>query len=235
MDRAGELDDEIRSSAGFKALMQLELLSLNFYIFDMNYKQWKEYASSLKHTENFLKLWDQNNRKESNLVLGELTRLLLNFLGSATSLVAVTRNSVPVWYKDTKIAQEYDEKKEQIKSDEEAMFIEGLRNYAQHDKLPFVTGQFTVNIQEKSVATRFILDRDILLQGDWKKEKGKDFLLRNRKEIDIEDIVDDYYKKILEFHQWIFSRIQETNSQEIQITSEKQDELRKLLKEIFAS
>ena len=183
MSLARELDDEIRKSDGYRVILQLELLSLNFYVFDTNYKQWKEYASSLKNThKNFFKLWDPNNRRESNLALSELTRLLLNFLGSATSLVAVTRNSVPIWYKDTEFADEYLAKKNQIKSDDEAMFIEGLRNYAQHDRLPFVTGQFAVNIRERNIATTFILDRDVLLQGEWKKEKGRDFLSKGVKE-----------------------------------------------------
>lgn len=235
MDKAQKLQQEIVSSAGYKAMMQLELLALNFYVFDANYKQWKNYVASLKSPHNFMQLWDHESKEETNFVLAELTRLLLNFLASATSLVAVTRNSVPVWYKGTEFAQEYEEMKDKVKSTNEAKFIEGLRNYAQHDRLPFVTSQYSIDMKEKNIEMQFILNRDVLLRGDWKKEKGKEFLSKGEKEVSIEQIVDRYYMGILGPHQWIFGRIQEINSKEIRITSAMQAKLEKLLKEIFES
>ena len=235
MDKIEKLGEKIEASIGYKAIIQLELLSLNFHIFNANYEQWKNYVESLKTPDIFMRLWDHKSRKESNLVLAELTRLLLNFLGSATSLVAVTRNSIPVWYKDTKFAREYEDRKDQVKSTNEAKFIEGLRNYSQHDRLPFITNQYSIDMNEKKIAMHFILDRDVLLRGDWKKEKGKDFLTNSEKEVDIEKIVARYHKLILEFHQWMFGRIQEINYEEIQITSAMQKELEKMLNEIFES
>lgn len=235
MSKAEELDNEIRVSIGYKAMMQLELLSSNFYIFDMNFKQWNTFISKLKQPEVTLKLWDQKNRKEFNLTINEATRLLLNFLSSATSLVAATRNSVPKWYKDSEFALEYEIKKNKIAEDEETKFIEGLKNYSQHDRLPFVTGQLNINMKENKLNPRYILDRDTLLKGgDWKK-KGRDFLLQNEEELDIEVIVSSYYRKILEFHQWIFNRIKEINSHELQELLVKQKELSILLKDIFES
>lgn len=232
MDKAQKLQEEIMLSVGYKAMMQLELLSLNFHVFDANYRQWNGYIASLNNPRIFMQLWDYKSRTESNLVLAEITRLLLNFLGSATSLVAATRNSVPIWYKGTEFAQEYQAMVDRISSTDDAKFIEGLRNYAQHDRLPFVKEGYDINMQDKSIAMHFVLDRDVLLQGEWKK-KGKEFLLRSGKEIEIRNIIDDYHSKILEFHQWIFTSIQEINSQEIQVTSKKQEELKELLKEFF--
>lgn len=234
MDKAQKLQEEIRMSVGYKAMMQLELLSLNFHVFDANYRQWNSYIASLNDPRVFMQLWDYKSRTESDLVLAEITRLLLNFLGSATSLVAATRNSVPVWYSGTEFAQEYQAMVDKISSADDAKFIEGLRNYAQHDRLPFVKEGYDINMQDKSIAMHFVLDRDVLLQGEWKK-KGKEFLLGSGKEIEIKNIIDDYYSKILELHQWIFTSIQEINSQEIHVTSKKQEELRELLKEIFES
>jgi hypothetical protein len=233
-EKIDELREKINSSAGYRAMSQLELLSLNFHVFDSNYKQWNNYIVSLNNPRVFMQLWDDDSRKESNLVIAEITRLLLNFLASATSLVAVTRNTVPVWYKDTKFAKEYEEKKDQIKSDNMAKFVEGLRNYAQHYRLPFVRAGYDINVQEKNITMHFVLDREVLLQGDW-KEKGKDFLLESGKEIEIKNVVYGYYNKILEFHQWIFSSIQEINSEEIQNTSAMQAELEKLQREISES
>lgn len=187
----------------------------------------------MKTPESFRKLWDHKSRWESNLTLAELTRLLLNFLGSATSLVTGTRNSVPLWYKDTYFVQEYEARKNKIKSTDEAKFVEGLRNYAQHDKLPFVRGQYSIDMVEKRVHMEFVLDRDVLLRGDWKKDKGRDFLSKGEKEVYIETIIDNYHKIILDFHQWIFSSVQEINQAEIRLTTVMQAELEKLLSEIY--
>ena len=232
-EKVDELREKISLSIGYKAMTQLELLSLNFHVFEQNYRQWKNYVESLKTPESFMQLWDYKSRRESNLVLAELTRLLLNFLGSATSLVAVTRNSVPIWYINTDFAQEYEERKDKVKSTDETKFIEGLRNYAQHDRLPFLSNQYSIDMKEKKIDMQFVLDRDVLLRGDWKKDKGKDFLYKGKKEVYIESIIDNYHDIILRFHQWIFGRIQEINLEEIRITSAMQDELGKLLNEIL--
>jgi len=234
LEEIDKLKEKIESSVGYRAISQLELLFLNFHVFDANYKQWNSFVKSLDDPRVFMQLWDENSRRESNLVIAEMTRLLLNFLESAASLIVVTRNSVPVWYKATEFAKKYEDKKNKIKSDKVAMFVEGLRNYAHHDRLPFVNARYDINMQEKNVTMHFVLDRDVLLQGEWKK-KGKAFLLESGKEIEIKNVIDDYYNKILEFHQRIFTSIQEINLQEIQATSKKQEELRDLLKEIYES
>ncbi|MEW6085972.1 MAG: hypothetical protein AB1607_15375 [Chloroflexota bacterium] len=232
MDRTEILVREIRASAGFRVQNELELLSDNFYAFDINYKHWKKYLSNFKNTESLLKLWDQKNRAGFMLTLNELTRLLLNFLASATSLVSVTRNSVPIWYQHTDFAKEYEVKKEKLAKDDECRFIEDLRNYSQHHRLPFARGKMQLRTNE--LTGQFVLNRNMLNSWDgW--AKGKTFLKGRNEDVDLESLIDSYYNKILDFHKWIFARIQEINSEEIRKTEVLQEELENLLNKIFDS
>ncbi len=233
MDRLEELRNNIESSIGFRIQAELELLLTNFYVFDMNYQQWKKYLSPLKETKNLLNLWDQKNRAKFTRTLNEITRLLLNLLASAKSLVSITRNSVPVWYQNTDFAEEYKVKKDALAQDVECRFIEDLRNYSQHYQLPFARGTMQFN-SESEIVGKFVLSK-VMLQT-WKGwAKGKAYLLTSEDDIDLEVLIDSYYNKILDFHKWIFNRIQEINYNELKMVDEKQKELSILLKNIYES
>ena len=85
-----------------------------------------------------LELWDMRNRKGFEAFLDEVDRLFHNFLAAATSLRDHTRR---LWQKypppDPALAAEYQKRVKQTFADSPlANFVQRLRNYSMHQKLP---------------------------------------------------------------------------------------------------
>lgn len=225
---AGQLAREIGESQAFAIESRFGTLDTNFYVFRVNYAELKALLSTTQTAELMFKY------EETNRILQELTRLLHNFLASARSLVDHTRAVMKEWYGGTELHYEYTQEiQKRIISKELPGFIEELRNYALHYRLPVTTATVKVwydpaTSQQRENAS-LILEKPILLQWSGWTAKGKRFLLNADKEIRIETLVDQYFQDIQNLHQWISASLQNEHKELLKWLEEKRVQLEKAL------
>ena len=226
--------NEIDNSNSSQIIGRLETLRINRYVFVKNYQELETILKRVNDPEFMLNLWDLRNREKLNLVINEITRLVHNFLTSAKSLVDLTRNIVNEWYKNTEFINEYQKQvNTRFRNNPQSGFIEELRNFSLHYSLPIVNATLSVNGINNGKVTEMkfsfvLIKRSLLFWSGW-TQKGKPFLEKMDDETDISILLLDYFKEIMDFHQWIDSRIREIHSKEINWISKKQKELMDLM------
>lgn len=215
------LSEEVRNSNAIRYEGRIETLSVNFYVFDRNYKELRKFLEAVKKQENMLNLWDLRNRHKLDIAISEILRLLHNFLASAKSLIDQTRVVIRDWYRETDFINEY---KAQINSrfvnNSLSGFIEDLRNFSLHYSLPITHAVLSVQITDPKTGQgeanfSFKLIKSALLIWKGWTEKGKTFLSASNDEIDIEVLSEEYHKQILDFHSWLVQRLQEIHKDDL--------------------
>ena len=172
------------------------------------------------HPKKMNELWDLPNRHQLNSVIYEILRLLHNFLASAKSLLSQTRVAVPSWYERTDFLKEYYEQvTSRFTNNPITKFIEDLRNYNLHYSLPITHATFSIHFEKETeknnMSYSFVLVKSGLLEWSrWSKE-GKNFLRNSGDQIDIGNLVDEYYKQILDFHSWLINRLLEVHKEDL--------------------
>ena len=216
----GFLLNQVYQSKAYKIQMRLELLVVNYQVFKRNYKELEKLITAVQSPESFYRLWVQGKEREMQTVLQELTRLLHNFTASAKTLIDHTRALIFSWYHDHEFLTEYqDEINRRFKGNELAVFIEDLRNYSLHYRLPLANAVFEYHQashgQEPIMSQTIFFKKDALLQwSSWKK--GRDFLSKCDDKIPILAIVQQYQEMVSDFHRWMHGRLSEIHSDELQ-------------------
>ncbi len=189
----------------------ITLLRANFYVFDKNYEQMKKLIEYLNDSEDiFIRLNDIQNVQD---ILAEMARLLHNFIASAKSLVEYTRKLMNERYKNENFYEQYQsEVRARFISNHLSGFIEELRNYVLHYSLPLgsINTSMTRNPETDLCDMRisFRLKKvNLLLWDGWTAKKGRAFLNHTDDEIDIERLIDDYYKQTVSIQVWTCKNI----------------------------
>lgn len=166
--------------------------------------------------QNYLQLWDVQNRELLDQIQLQMLRLLHNFVASAFSLIDHSRVFCEGNYRDAGVFRDYEaEVSHRFKKDPFAQFVVGLRKYCQHCAVPSIFSELSVQLDEgKQVSEehKIYLDRDSLLKFDVWSAAGKDYLRSAPKNIDLLGIVVGYEQKVVEFYQWVDSRLKEIHA-----------------------
>ena len=234
LNNPAEISRRIHSSNAYRIYTRLLTLDTNFFVFDKNYRDLKLAIDAFSQPEKIHLLSDN---RESQIILYHMVRFVHNYLAAAKTLIDHTRTMINDWYKHTDFLGEY---KEQIKTrftnNELAGFIEDLRNYALHYSLP-ITGfrlQVTMNPETREQSERitfFIEKKSLLKWSNW--SKGKGYLQTANTEIVIEQIVDEYYRQVIEFHGWMHKRLDEIHFIELQWLDRMDQRLKELMTPIY--
>jgi len=216
------LSQEVHNSNAIKYEGRIKTLGVNFYVFNRNFQELKKLLEAVKNEERMLDLWNLRNRHQLEIAINEILRLLHNFLASAKSLIDQTRVVIRNWYKDTEFLKEY---KAQVHSrfvnNSLTGFIEDLRNFNLHYSLPITNATLSVKItdpktgQGEATFSFALIKSELLIWKGW-TEKGKTFLNTAIDKIDVELLVDDYYKQIFDFHSWLINRLQEIHKGDLE-------------------
>jgi len=204
----GDPMKQVLESEANQIYMRLEQLGAGYYVFERNYFELRKLLIAAQSDESHEILWAFGNQDEMLKILREVTRLMLNFLTSAVSLVTYTRNIMRNAYSDSRIMDDYDrEIRERFIGNPITGFVEDLRNYSLHFSLP-LTGSYIRYTQEEdgemSVASRIIvLEKSVLLKWkEWTK-KGLPYINSADDDIVLLEIADNYYREVMEFHKWL--------------------------------
>jgi hypothetical protein len=221
IDNPEELAKEVNNSDAAIISGRLITLGRNYYVFNRNYQDITNLFEWVKKPEQILRLWDPQNRNELDTIINEVIRLFHNYLASAKTLVDLTRNVIPEWYKDTDFQNEYTAQiSSRFSSSPIVGFIEELRNYNLHYSLPITKATLVMEKNPDTIDFNFvILKRNLLNWKGW-TTKGKLYLDLSDDDIDLNKLVESYYQLIFEFHSWLEKRIREIHSKELLWLSE---------------
>jgi hypothetical protein len=112
-----------------------------------------------------LQIWSLANRPLFNQFLDEVDRLLHNYLAGAGSLRDHTRR---VWKKYLPMT-DYEAKTQATFAESgECLFVQGLRNYSLHTRLPVAEGHMSWKKDEEMSTTVRLRRADLLGWSKWK-------------------------------------------------------------------
>lgn len=178
----------------------------SFYVFERNYidlKETIEYYISLTDSNSF----DAGRIIELNMIGGrEVGRMIHNYLAAWFSLKEHTmaiKNKIPknARAEIKEFGVEYQRKVDEVfKGNPENILIGDMRRYVQH-RAPLIP-----NLSFKLLEARscFELNYERIKSFDW-NSKSREYL-GGRKNIPLQDLVDDHFLILKEFYLWIHFR-----------------------------
>lgn len=219
------LQKQIQDSEALKIHHRLKMLDLTHHIIVRNYRDLQMYLKVTQNPESFAKLWVVGKEHELDLAMAEVTRYLLNFVGSAKARIDITRNIMKRSYHTHKFYKEYRAQVDaRFTKVPLAQFIEDLRNYSLHYRLPIAGADWEIVSYPhgKSIPYQaFMLDKEELQQANWKWPKGYAFLEGCSDKIRISDLVEKYFTIIQDFHYWMMIKLRSIHRQELEWLNEK--------------
>ncbi len=145
----------------------------------------------------------------------ELARLLANFLASVKSLVSGQRAVLrDVWPKiEGQLSEfergEYTKKRLAVFEADEAKLLEELRNYSQHQFLPFLNPAWQFSQTMPMAEFQFRLHVEPLLKWDSLNAQVRKYLEQQGDSIDLVSIIGRYTASVREFYGWFWLNIEE--------------------------
>lgn len=233
-----ELINKLNSMPEYKLLLRIKSLNISLYVFKRNYK---ELANLLtKHTDvrEAIRLRGVGKKPEMRLELYEVARLLHNFVTSAKSLIDHTRIIYREIYEkkiygETEAFPDYqDEVDRRFAKNPLAQFVEDLRDYCVHYKLPLVhsvlhysqlpptpifESKMELNIEELNKYSRW-------------SPLAKEYLSGQSESSNLLNVISEYYALVEDFHNWFRARQEKIHSQEFAKLASIQQKLKDLEK-----
>jgi hypothetical protein len=194
----------VKASRGALLLSEIRGVARTHRVFSGNERELLELLRQYQRTGNTLHLWDRDDPERFDEFLNEVDRLLHNFLSAAATLRDHTRN---LWQEypsgDTYFASEYVRRRDEaFKNSTSAQFVQNLRNYLVHRRLPFIEGTITIQLPLELTTARMFLRRDELLAWRRWSPKARAYLRAAEEQIDLESVIAEYATAVHSFTKW---------------------------------
>jgi hypothetical protein len=147
---------------------------------------------------------EQKNRTRETYY-DDLFRCLHNYLSILKTLVDHTRNFLKE-YQGTGFAQEYESRKAQIAGVAVVIFLQKIRNYILHYRVPPFL--ITHSLKGNPVVSSFRVTLNVetlLMWHDW-SPAAKNFM-KSHEEIDLLDCIKEYSNLISDLYEWFFRQL----------------------------
>ena len=199
--------EALRASPEWKLHAQLEELAFVFRLHHANYQELKRLMKAIAaDEETILRLWDVQNRTALEIVIEEASRLFLNFLSSAKALVDHTRVHVRKLYPSSPFLKEYKAQLAQrLTKRSVTCFVQGLRNYSLHYRIPLVTATFSWK-RDHPPKNQLMLDISELARRHRWDAGSKKYMATLDEDHPLEQLVDDYMALVTDFYEWLRRR-----------------------------
>ncbi len=218
MPQIAELHQKILECMGMAIQQKIDALRVTYYIFDTNYRELKDSLKEYAQPDSSLALMEEKNRAQLEQFCAELTRRLHNFLAGAKSLVDHTRNMVKELYKEHSFLDEYQNKiGDTFAASGVAVFIQELRNYTLHYKLPVAAISMDMTKLDAGtweISNGISLSKESLKEFSGFTKLAKDYLENSPDQIALAPIVDQYFSLVTTFYGWLGERQQEVHKAE---------------------
>lgn len=197
-----QMEQDVLLSEGYRLTRAFEHFARSKRLLDQNYNDLMEHLAQFQGTitnPDYI-LWTR--RYNVDLFIDEALRLIHNFVAACTSLIDHSRVFFKRLAKESRPFPGYQEEvASRFSSDPLAQFVVGLRQYVQHYRLPGIKTSKT--IEGSDVRGRILLlNKDLLCFSGWNLPARK-FLERQDDEINLVEVLESYYCKIVEFHTWL--------------------------------
>jgi len=224
---------EIEISAGFKALNEIKRLKDSVYIYRENFKELENILTQYKDVDFADDLVSERYSEKREEKTREFLRAFHNFILSVKSLVAHSRNFMKS-YSETLLGRKYSIKIEsEFKENEEVKFLEKLRNYFCHYRLPEFNTRITISFDPKSESSNiYLLKKDLLKNDSWGSLANK-FIDKCPDEINIGNIIYRYKESTDELYNWLFTELEKLHLSEINQTKKMIQEYEELHLELL--
>ena len=199
--------EALRASPEWKLRAQLEQLAFVFGLHHANYQELKRLMKAMAaDEETIIRLWDVQNRAALDNVIDEAARLFFNFLSSASALVDHTRVHVRKLYPSSPFLKEYKAQLAQrLAKRPVTCFVQGLRNYSLHYRIPLVTATFRFK-RDQPLKNQLMLDISELARWHRWDATSKKYMATLDEDHPLEQLVDDYMALVTDFYEWLRRR-----------------------------
>ncbi|MBD3639182.1 MAG: hypothetical protein HUJ25_17635 [Crocinitomicaceae bacterium] len=208
-----QLENEINNSKESELIRNCQALFQIYNIFSKNFELLDEHLNS--HSELYLNKQfaerSLNHRLDRSNYMRELDRLLHNFIASAKSLIDLSRKHYRNNYESKNLFPEYQEEIDtRFRHDPLSNFVQDLRNYFLHKKVPVIITQQVHDANKNIQELHLFFDKKALLEteSDWTKA-SKRFLNDIDENESIQGVFASYFNKIIQFHEWYHKRQKE--------------------------
>jgi hypothetical protein len=225
-----ELQQQFLAMPEHKLLMELDGLQMSIWLFEQNYIELKAIVAQIVHAQQSMQLTTPNNRMLFDAFIYELTRRLHNFTASAASLLNHTERLYKRHYKKKGLFPEYETKLKTHFAWPVARFVEGLRDYMAHFRLPGIALETRIlDFGIERMSHQLTIPKKSLLEYRWEPDVKKFIETYADKSIDIWHAVDNYHRHVLKFYEWFATKQREIHRKEYAMVSRAQEELLALM------
>lgn len=223
-----DLLDKLNSMPEYKLLLRIKSLEASLYVFQKNFEELKSLLIKHSDVKEAIRL-----RGIRRAFFYEIARLLHNFVTSVKSLIAHTRVIYREIYKKGEEFPEYQvEVDRRFANNPLAQFVEDLRDYCLHYKLPtiFSVHHFSRLPPMPVFESRIELKIEELNKYSNWSHLAKEYLSSQNKSINLLNVTDEYYALVKDFYNWFQLCQREIHSQEFAKVASIQRELEDLEK-----
>ncbi len=210
--RVEDLKKELSILEGAPTYREWELLHVVYSAYIVNAGNLVALVTSPEHDpELMLDLMDADPTAETpRQFQQELLRLLINYGATVSTLVDHSRSFFRR-YSGIKpeLVREYEDRTRRVTALDVAHFVQGLRNYLLHYRLPPITRSLSFTREPNNLSFAIRLDCAVLSAWDGWRAQAKSYL-QGRESVVLLDAVQDYTSAIQDLYSWIFSQAQDT-------------------------
>lgn len=234
-----ELREQIENSIGMKITLHNRRLIITYQIFLGNYNELKQALELLLNQEFALNIWAEENNDKLEQYQMNIVRLLHNFLAAAMTL----KDHAGIFIKsinwdtqlDTQFEAEYQEKvKQEFNNSGISRFMQKLRNFTLHVGIPTTVTQLRFSNKEE-LEYSIILDINKIKTWSGWEGVSKQYISQLKDETKLEDLVNEYAHKIIDFYTWFGTRQNEIYQAHLKELEEMQNKIKIVLEEIMPS
>lgn len=197
-----EMEEEIADSEGLRLKASFDHFDRSRRLLERNYDELKKHIERFEGriTDPDFVLWVR--RHSVDIFMEETLRLLHNFVAACASLIDHSRIFYRLTFGASDILQEYQKEVDRrFVKDPISQFVIGLRQYAQHYRLPGIT---TVRqFGSDGIRGRVFLLKQSLLEFSRWNAPAREFIQSQSEEIDLLQVLQGYHSKVRSFHRWL--------------------------------
>jgi hypothetical protein len=208
--------EELKNSPERALFLKLEALRASYRVFAGNYSELLRLLNIVENPEVAIRLKDVKRRAESHKVREEVTRLLHNFLASAKSLIDHMNTHMTELYTEHPLLIEYETKRAGfLTSTSVHQFVQRLRNYTQHYKLPLTGSLLSYEAPKDLTITYYLNTGELRKWKEW-SPKGRKYMESFQDTLPVRKLAEDYFSLVKEFFRWLDKRQLEVNSEKLE-------------------
>lgn len=230
MEELLRLPEEPEPSPALELMRRKEAQRTSYGVFVGNYRELTELLEVVEEPYVAIHLRKEKRNAELDKIYEELTRLLYNFLASAKSLIDHTRDYMDTFYEGSLLLDEYNEKvADHFASSPLQGFVQDLRNYTQHYKLPLISATFTIKRGHELRVTYAISASELRKWDNW-TPRSRQYLELYHDKLPLGQLATDYYTIVKEFYEWLRKREPEFNRENPEFLRQRREHIAKLMR-----